>query len=256
MSEWPCQTSVNHCDTIPACTMVSTSKMPRSYTKLKQLGAGSFGTVFLVRDIASGDVRVMKVVSLKGLPLKEVRAARNEVKVLVALQSLNHANLIRYHDSYVTRTDAPRLHIIMEWASGGDLGNLIAQRRKAGKRFSEPEILRMLSEICSALSHCHHRLKLCAHLLGCIPNQRRVAANGASAEWRSRPCALKLPLRLAFPPLPHRRDRCSPLTHLSRLSASPAHCCLTAVTAARLSLTSSPPRCGQCIVTSSLLTSS
>ena len=59
------------------------------YRKLKKLGSGSFGTVFLVED-ASRARFVLKEVDLRGLPLKEQRATMNEVKVL---QRLRHKQL-------------------------------------------------------------------------------------------------------------------------------------------------------------------
>ena len=52
------------------------------YTKVKQIGKGSFGTVWLVSS--GGTQLVMKEVHLKGLPPKEMTAARNEVKVIRA----------------------------------------------------------------------------------------------------------------------------------------------------------------------------
>ena len=48
----------------------------------------------------------------------------------------------------------------MEWASGGDLGALISRRKRSGRRFTEPEILRLFYQTCSALAYCHHELKL------------------------------------------------------------------------------------------------
>ena len=122
----------------------------RPYVKLRKIGQGSFGSVYLVRS-SQGATLVMKTVSLHGLPVKEQRAAMNEVRVL---QARRHDHLIKYHDSYVTRAPDSKLCIVLEWASGGDLAALIHNRRKAGNRFSEPEILRMLYQMCSALAYC------------------------------------------------------------------------------------------------------
>ncbi len=124
------------------------------YRKLKKLGSGSFGTVFLVED-ASRARFVLKEVDLRGLPLKEQRATMNEVKVL---QRLRHKHIVSYHDSFISAEG--RLCIIMEWAAGGDIGALIAARKKAGKRFTEAEILRLLHQMASALAYCHHEAKL------------------------------------------------------------------------------------------------
>jgi serine/threonine protein kinase len=76
------------------------------------------------------------------------------------LQALKHNHLVQYIDSFVTRAPDARLCIVLEWAEGGDLAAQIASNRKAGRRYSEPEIIRILFQICSALSYCHHELKL------------------------------------------------------------------------------------------------
>jgi serine/threonine protein kinase len=50
--------------------------MRRQYTKVREIGAGTFGTAWLVRDLRTGKSFVMKEISLKGLPLKEQRASK------------------------------------------------------------------------------------------------------------------------------------------------------------------------------------
>ena len=62
------------------------------YTKVKKLGAGAFGTVWLV-DTAKGERLCMKEVSLKGLPPKEKRATMNEVSVL---SKMSHEHIVSY----------------------------------------------------------------------------------------------------------------------------------------------------------------
>lgn len=128
-----------------------------SYTKLKELGRGTFGVVFLVARTATGECFVMKEVSLRGMPSGEIRNTKNEVRVL---QRLHHDHVISYVDSFVVEGRDPKLCIIMEWASGGDLAGLISRRKKMGARFSEAELLSMLHQMCLGLAYCHHDLKL------------------------------------------------------------------------------------------------
>jgi NIMA (never in mitosis gene a)-related kinase len=79
----------------------------------------------------------------------------NEVKVL---QRLKHEHIVRYVDSFVS--ESGKLCICMEWASGGDIGALLGAKKKAGGRFSEAELIRMVWQMASALSYCHHEVKL------------------------------------------------------------------------------------------------
>jgi serine/threonine protein kinase len=52
------------------------------------------------------------------------------------------------------------LHIFMEHAVGGDIGQLIDERKRSGRRFSEAECLKTISQAASALAYCHHTLFL------------------------------------------------------------------------------------------------
>lgn len=73
------------------------------YRKVKRIGKGSFGTVFLCIDTQSenkeeGDQYVVvKEINVGGLSDKERRDAVNESKVLA---HLIHPNIIRYHKSF------------------------------------------------------------------------------------------------------------------------------------------------------------
>ena len=89
------------------------------WKKLKAVGKGSFGSVFLVQRTDGKDTKkyVMKEVQLKGLPPKEVASAQNEV---AALKRLKHPHIIGYEASLVVDNT---LCIVMEWASGSDLGS-------------------------------------------------------------------------------------------------------------------------------------
>ena len=144
----------------PVLPTPTAERQRRQYQKTREIGRGTFGVVWLVRDSRTASTLVMKEVSLKGLPLKEQKASMNEVRVL---QALKHPHIIAYQDSFVTqatRTESANLCIVMEWASGGDLGSLIARRKQIGQRFSEAEVTKYTWQMCSALAHCHHGLKL------------------------------------------------------------------------------------------------
>ena len=134
----------------PVLPTPTAERQRRQYQKTREIGRGTFGVVWLVRDSRTASTLVMKEVSLKGLPLKEQKASMNEVRVL---QALKHPHIIAYQDSFVTqatRTESANLCIVMEWASGGDLGSLIARRKQIGQRFSEAEVTKYTWQMCSA----------------------------------------------------------------------------------------------------------
>eukprot|EP00965_Chrysotila_dentata_P258516 6213247-Pleurochrysis_carterae.AAC.1 len=128
----------------------------------------------------------MKEVSLRGLPAKERQSTLNEVNVL---KRVVHPNAIGYRDSF---NDRDTLCIVMEYASGGDLSGLIANRKRAQKRFSEEEILRMSYQLISALAYCHHDLHMLhrelrahrtvgKHVDGCL--KRFSIVQTSAATW-------------------------------------------------------------------------
>lgn len=45
---------------------------------------------------------------------------------------------VRYHDCF---SDGFKLHIVMEWAEGGDMQGLISRHAKAGTRLTEEQLL-------------------------------------------------------------------------------------------------------------------
>lgn len=121
------------------------------WRKLKEIGKGSFGLVYLVqRSGGDGKTFVMKEVNLRGLPRTEMIAAQNEVAVM---KKLKHPNIVGIEEALVVEDV---LCIIMEWAEGKDLGALVEQRRRENRPFSEQEILRIFWQLTSALAHCHH----------------------------------------------------------------------------------------------------
>lgn len=175
-------------------TIADRSHVIASSRKIRKIGAGSFGTVWLVHDHVSNANLVMKEVSLRGLPLKEQRATKNEVRVL---QRLQHPHIISYVDSFVHNE---KLCICMNWASGGDLGTQISQHKRSGKRFLEVDVIKCCYQVSSALAYCHHTLKLLhrdlkpanifinangEYLLGDFGISRFLATSGALAQTRA-----------------------------------------------------------------------
>jgi len=130
--------------------------MPRlgAYSKIKALGAGSFGDVYLVKEVATGARAVLKEVELKGLASKDLKAAHDEVTVL---QRMKHHHIIGYRDSSV---QGSLLLIVMDFADGGDLGNLIRQQEARGEPLAEERVCKIVAQAVDALAYCHHTLHL------------------------------------------------------------------------------------------------
>lgn len=87
------------------------------FETIRDLGAGSFGSVKLVRKRDDGVSLAMKTVSLCRLSQKDKDNALNEVRLLA---SIDIPNVIAYKASFFDQ-DTNSLCIVMEYADGGDL---------------------------------------------------------------------------------------------------------------------------------------
>eukprot|EP00966_Prymnesium_polylepis_P092187 2134407-Prymnesium_polylepis.2 len=104
------------------------------YQKVKQIGKGAFGAAILVRPL--GDPRqqlVIKEVDVSGLNQRAREEAKNEIKLL---SSFHHPNIVTYKESFL---EHGKLHIVMEYAEGGDLNALLKSRN--GQLLPEEQVL-------------------------------------------------------------------------------------------------------------------
>lgn len=118
-----------------------------NYEKLKSIGRGAYGTVYLCRRISDGSLFIIKQIPVEEMSKEERQAAMNEVKVL---SMLKHPNIIAYSDSFFQEK---ALMIVMEYAQGGTMYNFIEERE--GKLLDEEEIIRLFVQIALALNHVH-----------------------------------------------------------------------------------------------------
>ena len=140
------------------------------WKKLREIGKGSFGLVYLVQRGNDDRKFVMKEVSLRGLPRAELINTQNEVAVL---RKLKHPHIIAIEEALVVDET---LCIVMEWAEGKDLSALIAQRKQQNRPFTEEEVLKIFWQLCSALAYCHHDCHMLHRDLK--PQNVFMAANG------------------------------------------------------------------------------
>merc|ERR1719428_40230 len=120
------------------------------YTKVREIGSGSFGKVILVKD-GENKQYVIKAIDISRMDSKERRDAVNEVRVL---SSLKHPYIVSYRESFL---DGRSLCIVMDYAEGGDLYTRIVKTRKAGQSFGEPQVLRWFTQAALALKHMHEK---------------------------------------------------------------------------------------------------
>ncbi|GIQ83556.1 hypothetical protein KIPB_004899 [Kipferlia bialata] len=129
--------------------------MPLSDFEIKKfLGKGSYGSVFKASRSSDGQVYAIKEINVKYMKRKEREEALNEIRILA---SVFHPNIVGYYESFV---ENDKIYIVTEFASGGDLQNLIETRKMKRYPFSEDEIWPLFLQLCVGIRtlHKHHIL--------------------------------------------------------------------------------------------------
>jgi len=122
------------------------------YKKIRVVGKGAFGAAVLVQCRARpSEQYIIKEVDVSKLGQKERDEAKKEIKLLA---SFNHPNIVRYRDSFL---EMGKLHIVMDYAEGGDLHNLLKDTAAAGRLLPEDLILDYFVQLCLAMKHVHDR---------------------------------------------------------------------------------------------------
>ena len=119
------------------------------YQKVKVIGKGAFGAAVLVNARGSGAQYVIKQVDVSRMKPKERDEAKKEIKLLAGFQ---HPNIVRYRDSFI---ETGVLHIVMDFCEGGELHQLLKERR--GAVLPEQQVLDYFVQLCLAMKHVHDR---------------------------------------------------------------------------------------------------
>ena len=142
----------------PAATLKAEPAWSR-YAKVRSVGAGGSGQVFLVRGKAphlptepepEPALFVAKRVYVDENEEQRLCAAM-EVKVLQVVP--RHPNIVAFNDHFLD--DEGYLNIIMEFCSHGDLEHLISARAAAKNPFSEAEVVWLTFQLLCAVRHLH-----------------------------------------------------------------------------------------------------
>lgn len=127
------------------------------YNILRRIGRGSYGTVYLVRDLRDALYYCAKQIILETGSDDEKRAAELEV---ATLRQLDHPSIVSYHDHFVHLDGSEQsLCLVMAYCEGGDLSRAI--KLHAGRTpkayFSEDQVIAWLVEMTAALHYVHSK---------------------------------------------------------------------------------------------------
>lgn len=139
-------------------------RIEATYEEIKLLGRGSFGAARLVKCRRTGKRLVSKEIKLDALSGSEREKARGEAELLRRCSS--HSNIVTYIESFMQAPErrgrgsgACSLFIVMDYCDGGDLDQLVKDKKNSGRRFSENEAMAIFVQLELALQHVHaHRI--------------------------------------------------------------------------------------------------
>ncbi|KAJ1545745.1 Protein kinase [Nowakowskiella sp. JEL0078] len=125
-------------------SVVSKGDPTQLYTKVKKVGQGASGSVYLARRNTNNTQVAIKQMDLKQQPRKELIV--NEILVMRESQ---HANIVNYLDSYLLKGD---LWVVMEYMEAGPLTDIIDNNS-----MTEAQIAAVCQETIKGLAHLHSR---------------------------------------------------------------------------------------------------
>ncbi|CAK7566117.1 MAG: serine/threonine protein kinase, AGC [Sporothrix epigloea] len=121
---------------------------PQSFDKIKLIGKGDVGKVYLVREKKSSRLYAMKVLSKKEM------IKRNKIKRALAEQEIlatsNHPFIVTLYHSFQS---ADYLYLCMEYCSGGEFFRALQTR--PGKCIPEDDARFYAAEVTAALEYLH-----------------------------------------------------------------------------------------------------
>jgi tRNA A-37 threonylcarbamoyl transferase component Bud32 len=113
------------------------------YSKIKKVGQGASGHVYVAKTLATGKKVAIKEMDLAHQPRKELIV--NEILVMKESQ---HPNIVNFLDSYLVK--ANELWVVMEYMEGGALTDIIENNQ-----LEEDQISSISFETCKGLGHLH-----------------------------------------------------------------------------------------------------
>ena len=120
--------------------------------KIKTLGEGSFGEVYLIKSQKTQLEFALKKIQIKNTKY-DIKRIMEEVNIL---KELDHPNIISFKGAFKSNDDK-FLNIITEYVSQGDFEKNVETNYKDKKYFEEKDILNWLFQVFLAILYIHEK---------------------------------------------------------------------------------------------------
>ena len=128
---------------------VSPGKITDKYYKEKELGNGSHGQVYRVKNKITGETRAYKQMA-KG-NISDIKQFNSELSIM---SKVDHPSIIKLYEIY---EDKRYIYLIMEECKGGELFDRIINRIQSRKMYTEKEAAKIFTQLMSAICYCHSK---------------------------------------------------------------------------------------------------
>ncbi|KAJ1914301.1 Protein kinase [Mycoemilia scoparia] len=124
-------------------SIVSREDPKTLYSKVKKIGQGASGNVYLARRQRTQELVAIKQMDLSNQPRKELLV--NEIEVM---KESKHKNIVNYIESFLI--NSADLWVVMEYMEGGALTDIIDNMD-----INEKQMATICREVCRGLHHLH-----------------------------------------------------------------------------------------------------
>ncbi|RXK42212.1 STE/STE20/PAKA protein kinase [Tremella mesenterica] len=126
-------------------SVVSQEDPSQLYSRIKKVGQGASGMVFVAKTLATGRKVAIKQMDLAQQPRKELI-----VNEIIVMRESHHPNVVNFLEAFLIRNS--ELWVVMEYMEGGALTDVIENNK-----LEERQISSICLETCRGLQHLHSR---------------------------------------------------------------------------------------------------
>lgn len=160
----------------PLDRRLGTTIVGQQYRVLRRLGAGGFGTVYLVETVVGGLKRALKVLHAQWAA--DAQARERFVNEALVLEQLNHPNITRCY-AVGTLDGTDELYLLLEFVDGESLSAVLAGARAHDGMLDPLRAVRLAKQIASGLVLVHQNRVLHRDL---TPQNVLIVGAGTPAE--------------------------------------------------------------------------
>ena len=125
----------------------------REYKIIKQIGEGSYASIYKVQKDNSNEIYVLKQIPITEEDLNDTQNLNNIKNESLILAKIHSPYIVKFYDSFFHNNS---LNIITEFCTSGDLCDYIQMYIQHKKKMSEKLIWKLFIQICLGLHYLHN----------------------------------------------------------------------------------------------------